>query len=753
VTFPLYRRFAVLVAAMMCATTALSQTADQATSTPNGTAKKNAVVPLPPVQVEASKAPKKAAAPAQPAKAPVVATEKAETAAKSPKGFVAKQSSAGTKTDTPILETPQSISVVTRDQLDTRNVSTVVEALQYVPGIYTHPGGKDPRFDQYTIRGFNSQGYGAFRDGLKEIGSADNFNHFRTEPYGLERVDVIRGPSSVLYGQIAPGGLVNVVTKRPTEERIREVEGQIGSDNKYQGAFDLGGKLNDSGTVLFRLTGLARESNAQVAHFSNFIPDDRLFIAPSFTVKPDSRTTFTVLTDYQHDRSGNAFPVPVLTSNSVGALPLFMGDPSFNKFEQDQLRAGYQFEHRFNDSVTVRQNLRYGEISLDYRYLTAANVIVPGVSTTLNRVARSIYEKTNTFTVDNQVETKVITGPVKHTILTGVDYQQFWLDSTTLGGAAPSLNVTNPVYGQTVATPTTKLLSTDQNTRQTGAYIQDQAKFGNFVTTLGGRYDWSDVNTLNRLTAKTVDAMDSAFTGRAGLAYVFASGLAPYASYSTSFLPTTGVDYASNPFKPVTGQQYEAGIKYEPPGARSRLTLAAFDLTQQNVLTLDTAHSGPSYPCASNCQTQTGEIRSRGFEAELTANPVAGLQLVAAYTLMDIEVTKSNQGNVGKVPIITPQELASLFADYTFQGGPLAGFGFGGGVRFIGESYKDLANVYKNPGYAVIDAVLHYKLDVNTTLQLNASNLFNRDEVTCTTTGGCQYISPRIVTATVKYRW
>jgi iron complex outermembrane receptor protein len=430
-----------------------------------------------------------------------------------------------------------------------------------------------------------------------------------------------------------------------------------------------------------------------------------------------------------------------------------MGDPSFNKFEQDQLRAGYQFEHRFTDAVTVRQNLRYGEISLDYRYLTAANVIVPGVTTSLSRVARSIYEKTNTFTVDNQVETKVVTGPIKHTILTGVDYQQFWLDSTTLGGTAPSLIIANPVYGQTVATPTTKLLSTDQNTRQTGAYVQDQAKFGNFVTTLGGRYDWSDVNTLNRLTAKTVDAADSAFTGRAGLAYVFASGFAPYASYSTSFLPTTGVDYASNPFKPVTGQQYEAGIKYEPPGARSRLTLAAFDLTQQNVLTLDTLHSGPSYACASNCQTQTGEIRSRGFEAELTANPVAGLQLVAAYTLMDIEVTKSNQGNVGKVPIITPQELASIFADYTFQGGPLAGFGFGGGVRYIGESYKDLANVYKNPGYAVIDAVLHYKLDANTTLQLNASNLFNRDEVTCTTTGGCQYISPRIVTATVKYRW
>jgi iron complex outermembrane receptor protein len=305
---------------------------------------------LPPVVVEApaqkKAAPKKksvqakqkgpaAVSSSQPLAPATASGTQGESAFKSPaNSFVAKTSAAATKTDTPILETPQSISVVTREQLDTRDVKTMVEALQYVPGIYTHPGGKDPRFDQYQIRGFDAQGNGAFRDGLKELGSAANFNHFRTEPYGLERIDVIRGPNSVLYGQIAPGGLVNAITKRPTSETIREVQGKIGTNDLFEGAFDLSGVSDPSAEFMFRLTGLVRDADAQIAHFADFVPDDRVFIAPSFTWRPDDNTTFTVLTDFQHDESGNAFPIPIATLSptfqilDVNALPLFMGDPA-----------------------------------------------------------------------------------------------------------------------------------------------------------------------------------------------------------------------------------------------------------------------------------------------------------------------------------------------------------------------------------------------------------------------------------------
>jgi iron complex outermembrane receptor protein len=717
-------------------------------------------------KVAKKKAAKKSAAkqPSAPAPAPASAPPsssdaQSESPLKSPvNSFVAKTSSAGTKTDTPILETPQSISVVTREQLDTRDVKTMVEALQYVPGINTHIGGKDPRFDQYTIRGFNAQGNGAYRDGLKELGNADNFAHFRTETYGVERIDVLRGPSSVLYGQIAPGGLVNVVTKRPTAERVREVVGQIGTEDRFEGAFDLGGAVDPSAEFMFRLTGLVRDADAQIEHFSDFVPDDRMFIAPSFTWRPDDNTTFTVLIDFQHDETNNAFPVPLFRRVGtqivdVNALPLWTGDPSFNKFEQDQFRLGYQFEHRFNETFTVRQGLRYGEVDLDYRFLTPAFglPLFEGGTPILNRVSRAVDEQTSSFTVDNQLQAKVSTGAIRHTFLTGLDHQRFLLDTNTLGGSAPPLNSNNPVYWQTIPVPTTPFQSTDQDASQLGVYAQDQAKLDNWILTMGGRYDWASVDTLNRLTNRLVKADDEAFTGRAGLTYVFDMGLAPYVSYSESFLPTTGVDFSGNPFEPTTGQQYEAGLKYEPLGTRSRLTLAVFDLTQQNVLTPDptAGHTGFSI--------QTGEIRSRGFEAEGVASLTEGLDLIATYTKMDVEVTKTSTAasavaSLGKTPIVTPEELASIFADYTFRNGPLSGFGFGAGVRYTGSSYMDPANLIDNKSFTVADAALHYTYE-DVTWQLNLSNLFDKEQTICTTSGGCQYISPQIVTSTVRYRW
>ncbi len=732
---------------------------------------------LPPITVETTKKAKAASKKAgkgpaanQPASAPATnaANSAPESALKSPPdSFLANTSAAGTKTATPILETAQSVSVVTREQIEARDVKTIVEALQYVPGVYTNTGGRDPRFDQYTIRGFNAQGNGAFRDGLKELGSAANFGHFRTEPYGVERIDVIRGPSSVLYGQIAPGGLVNVITKRPTEETIREFQGKIGTNELFEGAFDLAGKVDPSGQVLFRLTGLVRDADAQLAHFSDFVPDDRMFIAPSFTWKPDSNTTFTVLADFQHDRTGNAFPVPVVTLGAGGikdvtALPLYLGDPSFNKFEQDQFRVGYQFEHRFNDMFTVRQGLRYGEVDLDYRFLTFFNlltpetVVLPGAKQ--QRKSRAIDEHTASFTVDNQLETKLTTGPVRHTILTGIDHQRFTLGSTTLGedgeaAGVPSLQIDNPVYGQSVPSPTSPKESTQQKASQVGVYAQDQAKLGNWALTVGGRYDWANVDTngfrfdgeKNVPIDTNVD--DNAFTGRVGLAYLFPSGLAPYASYSTSFLPVIDADRFGVPFKPTTGQQYEAGIRFEPAGKKSRLTLALFDLSQQNVLTPDLTDPDGTH------SVQTGEIRSRGFEAEWVANPMAGLQLIATYTKLDVDVTKSEtKTEIGKTPIVTPEEMASIFADYTFQSGLLKGFGLGAGARYIGSSYKDPDNLVRNDAYTVIDAALHYTYG-NATWALNVSNLFNVEETTCTTNGGCQFIAPQIVTATVRYRW
>lgn len=673
-------------------------------------------------------------------------------------GFVAKRSSAGTKTDTPIIEIPQSISVVTRDQMDARAVQTVVEALQYTPGVYAHGGGKDPRFDSFSIRGFSAYESGVYRDGLREPNGS--FALFRTEPYGLQRVDVVRGPSSVLYGQSNPGGLIDLITKRPTATPIREVVGQYATADRFEGAFDLGGAADKDAKYLFRLTGVARDSDAQIAHFSNFVKDDRLFIAPAFTWQPTQDTKLTILTDFQRDLTGNVFTVPVATLGpgfvvtNVHPSKLFLGDPNWNKFEQDQFRLGYQFEHRFSDALTFKQNLRYGEIDLDYRYLTFNLIPATPTSTSLSRVARVIDERTNNFTVDNQLHSKFDTGPLQHTVLAGLDYQSSGLDTKTFGDPmlpappvpALTLNLRNPVYGISVATPTTVLSSVDQDAKQLGVYLQDQVKLQNWLLTIGGRYDWADQDSLNRVTAVDTKTSDEAFTKRVGLTYLFDFGLAPYASYSESFLPTPGFNVSSNPFKPTKAQQYEAGIKYQMPNTNLLVTLAAFDITQQNVLKPDPVNLGYNI--------QIGEVRSRGFEAQVTASLTQGLNLVASYTYLDLEVTEtSTPAELGKVPILSPREMASAWADYTFQTGPLTGFGFGGGVRYIGSTFMDPANLLVNDAYTVFDAALHYKVKDGMNLALNVSNIANKTVAACTTAGGCQWTSPRIVTGTLTYRW
>jgi iron complex outermembrane receptor protein len=480
------------------------------------------------------------------------------------------------------------------------------------------------------------------------------------------------------------------------------------------------------------------------------VKDDRTYIAPAVTWQPNTNTTLTLLSDYQHDLTGNAFPVSVGTLRgaavgSVTALPIFLGDPSFNKFEQDQYRVGYQFEHRFSDDLIVRSKARFGHVDVDYRYLTFAGNPL-NTQTSYPRISRQVLENSNSFSLDNHLIAKMWTGPLQHTVLVGTDYQSFGLDSVQFGGTAPPISRITPVYGQSIPTPTTRVASTDQSTNQVGLYLQDQIKWQNWILTLGGRFDSADQTTLNRLTATPQSTDDSAFTKRFGLAYEFANGFVPYVSYSESFLPTMGTDFSGDAFKPTTSKQYEGGVKFQP-NRNVLVTMAAFDLTQKNALTPDPAFGRQGF------SVQTGAINSRGFEFEMLAKLLPGLNVIGTYTVQDVTITESNNGDVGYAPLQVPKILASGFADYTFESGPLTGFGFGAGVRYNGESLAEKTGTIINPDYTVFDAGIHYRMEKGINLALNVKNIANKDTLTCTTTGGCYYISPRIVTATASYRW
>ncbi len=660
-------------------------------------------------------------------------------------GYVATNTTTGAKTDTPLIEIPQSISVVTRQQMDQRQTQTIDEALRYSPGISVS-GKEDNRSDFVAARGFTLNQY---LDSLR-LG-AGSFATSQTDPYLLERIDVLQGPASTLYGRSSPGGLIDMVSKRPRPDFFGEAQIQTGSFNRIQGAFDVGGALDKNGEFQVRLTALARDADTQV----NYVKNRRIVVAPSFTWRPSSDTSFTLITNYQDDPAGGLYS-RMPASGSITPTPtgvkiptsFFFSDLNFNKYQRSQYSLGYAFEHRFTDSLQFCQNLRYRHMDLDYDFLYATGWLN---ATTLRRNVISDREKLDTTTLDNQVQYDVRTGPLAHKVLAGVDYQYNNWDYLYGVAVSNTLNYYNPNYRQNITKPAITN-SQNQTQDQFGVYLQDQIKIERAIFTIGAREDWAATKTRNRLTRRDTSQSDRAFTWRAGVNYIFDNGIAPYASYTRSFDPTAGVDFYGTPLKPTTGEQYEVGVKYQPTGFKSFITAAAYNLTQQNVTTAD-----PSHP---NSLVQTGEIRSRGVQFAGTASLADGLDLIASYSYLDNEVTKSNDGLVGKKPSGTPAVLASAWGNWTIQSGPLAGLGIGAGVRYVGSTWGDNANSFKVPSYTLGDAAIQYEFSYldprfsGLKLAINANNITDKTYVAaCSTSTTCFYGYRRNVLATLTYKW
>lgn len=696
-----------------------------------------------------------------------------EHAINATQGYVASRTFAGTKTDTPIIEVPQSIDVITPDQLRDQAPRSVGEAVRYTAGVMTNPYS-DYRYDWVSIRGF--AGTGSYANGLRLPGN--NFVNFRSEPYALERIDVIKGPSSVLYGQSDPAGLIDKIGKRPTDKPIHEMEFTAGTYDRYQGAFDFGGPVDKDGKLLYRLTGVIRDSNTEVYN----TPDNRIFIAPSFTYRPDADTSFTFLSSYLDDKTGpfKSYGYSLGGQDlkqTLGQLGSFFGKPNlwdtykntyfgipgFDRFEQTQYSVGYQFEHNVNDVWTVRQNLRYAKADVRYNYVGEYNYdlgpFYPPFPTKLDilRSAYSYAESMGTFAVDNQAQAKFDTGWLSHTLLLGVDYQNNTWTQTQRGGVVNGVNTSpispisllDPTIGGTIyALPVTD--QQKQNTSQIGGYAQDQIRFGRWLATVGIRQDSASQDTYNYLnSALNSNQSDHATTGRAGLTYLADNGLAPYFSWATSFVPQVGADRLNQAFKPTTGEMMEAGVKYQP-NTSTLLTFAAFDITQHNVLTTD--------PVDPNFSVQTRGIRSQGLELQGRTDLGAGWKLLSSFTYQDVRVISGNPGQnsvVGNVPILTPAYMANGWIDYTVPTGVLAGLGASFGVRYQGKTFGNDANTLVNDPLTMYDAAIHYEKG-NWRYSVNAINLFDKQYTTCSGTaalGVCYVGSRQQVIGKVSYRW
>lgn len=626
-------------------------------------------------------------------------------------GYYASNASTASKTDRPILETAQSVSVVTAEQIADRKVDRVEDAVAYSAGVRVGSSGLDPRFDMISIRGFETTIAADFLDGLRQPGSGW-LSLYSTEAYNLERIEVLKGPASVLYGQISPGGMVNRVSKRPSLLAKNEVQVQSGNYNHEQAQFDVGGQLDEAGDVLFRTVGVYRDAENYIEQLNN---DTRL-LAPSLSWQIDPDTRLTVLAQYQERETGAS---PMLYQEGDHLTNFWQGDEYFDKLEQRQWTLGYEFEHAFNDTFSLQQNLRYGQVDTTNQYLQPSDA---GDGHTLNRSAIGVYEDMSSLSTDTRLVSRFATGDLNHTLVTGVDYAG--IDTTLLYamGDAPSIDRNNPDYHQPVDRPTTALSDEDGLEHRTGLYVQDQIELGQWRLSAGLRRDWVKVRRSDNLSGLNTRTSDSATTGQLGVLYLFDNGLAPYASYATSFLPESGSDADGQPYKPTKGKQYEVGLKYQPPGTSTMLTGSLYHLTQTNVRTRDLSNPLNSI--------QTGEQVSRGLELEAVSDLSDRLKMTASYSYNDPEVTRSNDGNEGKDPLNVPRHLASLWLDYRLP----MGLGVSAGARYTGSNYGDAANTVKNEDYTLFDAGVHYDfgggLD-GVRLALNGRNLSDKRYINC----------------------
>jgi iron complex outermembrane recepter protein len=671
-------------------------------------------------------------------------------------GYFAQATNAGTKTSTPILSMPRSVSTITAQEIADRDVQSVREAMQYTAGIDAYFREGQFTRDYGIIRGF--QGL-QFLDGLRL-----NVNNYGIEPYGLERIDVLKGPAATLYGQGSPGGLWDMTSKRPTDQAFAEMVLRAGSYNVMQAAVDVGGPVNADHSLLYRFVGLGTAGDGQI----NFTQTDRVYLAPSVTWRPNEDTSLTILASYQKDPNVTVLqPLPYAGTIVPGptgqfiSRSLFLGEPAYHNTSVEQERVGYELKHQLNDVFSFQQNFGYQHIFIGLNEVQS--LTNPNTTFTSRNMANQV-QTIDMYQVDNRLKADFDLWVFRHHMVFGADYSAVPnYQGTGNNTASPyTLNLYNPVYGQPLAASVPITTNRYQDQRQAGLYAQDRVEIGRLSVLFGVREDaltqGQKTPVLNLGTGVLSNPPwtiqhDSAATYNAGLIYNFANGVAPYVSYSQTFTPTIGTDFFGNSFVPTTGDQKEAGIKYLPPGLGLLMTAAVFDIVQYNVLTADLLHRGFS--------VQTSSVESKGAEVEIKTTNLYGFNATAAYTYLDARVIATNTAGVlGKRPLATPADQASLWTTYRFSGGAFYGVTLGGGVRFVGDQAVDAQNTLAIPSFTLFDLVARYELGVlspalkNWDVALNVKNVADKRYVgSCDDAVDCYYGPGRDITGTLRIRF
>ncbi|WP_336760668.1 TonB-dependent siderophore receptor [Asaia sp. VD9] len=661
--------------------------------------------------------------------------------------FLPHASSAATKTSTPLDLTPQAITVITQERMNTLNARSLSEAIRYTAGVSDYGSKDDPRGYFGTIRGFSPDIY---LDGTRTP-DASTSQSFSIEPWGLEEMDVLRGASSALYGSGQLGGLINAVSKRPRADQTNELALQTGSYGRIQGAADLGGALSASKSVLWRLNGLIRKSDTYARNIKN----NEIYVAPSLSWRPDDKTVLTLISSFEQlDAGSTAQFLPAIGTvlpSRYGQLPrnFLSSDADYDVYSKRQAAIGYAITRHLLPNWTLTQNMRYAHLDVEYRFVTTASLSADQKS--LNRTALRQEGNYNNVTLDTRSDLAFHTGGIRHELLNGVDFRSDFLANRRGQRAAPALSLYAPVYRAITWPSYGTYSSTNETETDTGLYIQDQANWKRWYLTLSGRGDFTESLIVDNLGKGRTPQSNNAFTGRVGLLYASTIGLNPYVSYATSFQPQVGTTFDNTPFIPTTGKQIEVGLKYHPVHAlhwveNFMLTADLFNLVQNNVLTADPNNTAFS--------VQTGQQRTRGFEFEGMGRLPYRLDFVASFTYQDPRITKSNTASqVGQRPVAIPSHMASLFLKRDFALTQKIQAGLGSGMRYTGNTAGSLPLTFSVPSQLVWDLQAH--LDYGRSrIQFNGTNIANRKYVaTCTRNIACAWAPGRAVFVTLSQRW
>jgi iron complex outermembrane receptor protein len=649
-------------------------------------------------------------------------------------------------------ETPQGISVIDRQDLDKRAVSSINEALRYAPGVNTElRGGAVTRMDQFNIRGFSNDIN--FYDGLPL-----QFNDWNLQPQidaaAIEQIEVFKGPTSVLYGHMPPGGMVNLIAKQPSSDAKNAIELSVGSRELRRAAINSQGKVGGSENLTYTLTAAAKQRDGQAVTSK----EERYFLSTAIDWQVSEDTLINFNLYHQQDPAAgiyNTHPSQgTVFSNTNGKLAndSYAGDANWNEYDRDVSLFGYKVNHKINQQWTFLQNTRV--MQADAKQKNTYSTSLDTDQRTLNRRAYTTDESSDGFVIDNQLSAVFNTANTEHNLLVGIDVAKLKSDIGYEDVATASIDLFNPNHHLIDANMdiSNSAYSSDFTIekKQVGFYLQDQVRIDKWVFIAGGRYDHYKSTEKGQKYNAAVDSelKQEQFSGRLGAMYQFDNGLSPFVSYAQSFEPVSGSDKQGNAFVAATADQFELGVKYSPLESDTSATLSAFRIVKDKNITRDP--NGGAYD-----KVQAGEITSQGLELSLSKSLTDRLKLDFNATLIDMEFSKDADLQ-GKTPIWVAEKSASLWLNYQLPNS-FANSRLGLGLRYVGKTQLDAKNTDTVPGYTLVD--LSYSADLGgisnhlekASINLSVNNLFDKRYNSCYDANNCWFGAQRSVEAKFKY--